>query len=100
MLQGKSLLQNKVVDNAYNTCIMLTWGDNMNIRTNLTIPEEIVAQLKDASKELGLTQSAYVSMAIKNQIDRDKMMKELPAMTDALQKAMALVAAQAGESRP
>lgn len=79
---------------------MLTWGDNMNIRTNLTIPEEIVAQLKDASKELGLTQSAYVSMAIKNQIDRDKMMKELPAMTDALQKAMALVAAQAGESRP
>ena len=100
MLQGKSLLQNKVVDNAYNTCIMLTWGDNMNIRTNLTIPEEIVAQLKDASKELGLTQSAYVSMAIKNQIDRDKMMKELPAMTDALQKAIALVAAQAGESRP
>lgn len=100
MIQGKSLLQNKVVDNAYNTCIMLTWGDNMNIRTNLTIPEEIVAQLKDASKELGLTQSAYVSMAIKNQIDRDKMMKELPAMTDALQKAMALVAAQAGESRP
>lgn len=100
MLQGKSLLQNKVVDNAYNTCIMLIWGDNMNIRTNLTIPEEIVAQLKDASKELGLTQSAYVSMAIKNQIDRDKMMKELPAMTDALQKAIALVAAQAGESRP
>ena len=72
----------------------------MNIRTNLTIPEEVVAALKVASKEAGLSQSAYVSMAIKNQIDRDKLMRELPAFTDALQKAVALAGAQAGERRP
>lgn len=71
----------------------------MNIRTNLTIPEEVVAALKAASKELGITQSAYVSMAIKNQIDRDKMLKQMPAFTDALLKAVALVDAQAGERR-
>lgn len=53
----------------------------MNIRTNFTLPEEVVSALIIASKEVGLCKSAYVSMAIKNQINLDKLMRELPVFT-------------------
>ena len=72
----------------------------MNKRINFTVPEEIIDALRVASKEAGLSQSAYVSMSIKNQMDRDKLMRELPAFTDALQKAVTIAGAQAGERRP
>lgn len=50
------------------------------VRTNLSIPAELMERIDKRAKELGLNRSGFIAYCINKQFEFEEMMKSIPAM--------------------
>ena len=54
---------------------------NKNIRVNIKISKDIKTFFEELSKEVGVSQSALMAIALKEYIDQKKAKKEIPFLS-------------------
>ena len=54
---------------------------NKNIRVNINISKDIKTFFEELSKEVGVSQSALMAIALKEYIDQKKAIKEIPFLS-------------------
>jgi len=54
---------------------------NKNIRVNIKISKDIKTFFEELSKEVGVSQSALMAIALKEYIDQKKAIKEIPFLS-------------------
>lgn len=58
------------------------------MRVNLSIPDELVAQIDERCRELCVNRSAYICMSMKRQMEQEKALQSLPDMLATMQRAV------------
>lgn len=58
------------------------------MRVNLLMPDELVAKLDERAKSLNISRSAYINICVSRQLDVDEMSRNVPALIEALNKAV------------
>ena len=52
------------------------------MRTNLNVPDELLAQVDDAAKAMYMTRTAWLIMAMQQRLQTDTVAKSLPMITE------------------
>lgn len=61
--------------------------DNINFtRLSISLNKELVKVLDNVCENTGLTRSGYISLAIRQKINNDKAIQELPSLLNELNK--------------
>ena len=58
------------------------------MRTNINIPDALIAKANKRAEELGVPRSAYICMAIAKQLETDEVWKQTPQMVSDFLEAM------------
>lgn len=57
---------------------------------NVSLPDEVFLRLENESKAIGISKSAYISMALTSKWQSDEVVKNLPKITEAMTNLIAL----------
>ena len=56
------------------------------MRVNFVIPDELVKRLDKASKDLSISRSAFINMAISQKLQQDSIINDLPRLLKAYEE--------------
>ena len=59
------------------------------MRVNYICPDDLLAKVDERAKQLSMTRTAYINMAVSRQLEYEDMIKNLPAMIDTFNNAIA-----------
>lgn len=58
------------------------------MRVNYICPDDLLAKIDERAKQLSMTRTAYINMAVSRQLENEEMIKNLPAMLDTFNRAI------------
>lgn len=67
------------------------------MRINITMDEELIKKVDEVAKKMFVSRSAYISFAVSQKMQADKMLDNLPDMVKTMQDAVELEKAKAGK---
>lgn len=58
------------------------------MRINYNCPDELLKKIDTRARELSMTRSAYMNMAIARQLESEEFIKNVPSMLDTFNRAI------------
>lgn len=58
------------------------------MRVNYVCPDELLQKVDAKCKELSITRTAYINMAVTQKLQQDEMLKNMPALIETFNRAI------------